>query len=160
MRKFIPFLLIALIVLALVSGCGKTTNTNTGSLKIENFVFCSEIAGDRDFTERGDKTFSKDEDVLIYAEVSNFTAKSDSPNLEYWPVVEVEVKDPDGNYIIEKQKIVDQKLNSSVQVLYLYFPITLTFPADSPDGKYEVTAYFEDMYSNRKAQMKDNFFLE
>ncbi len=50
MRKFIPFLLIILIVLALVSGCGKTTtNTSTGSLKIENFVFCSEIAGDRDF---------------------------------------------------------------------------------------------------------------
>ncbi|NCQ53401.1 MAG: hypothetical protein GW803_04955, partial [Caldiserica bacterium] len=95
MRKFIPFLLIILIVLALVSGCGKTTtNTSTGSLKIDDFIFCSEIAGDRDFIKRDDKTFSKDENVLIYTEVSNFTPKDVSGKFEYWPVVEVEVKDP------------------------------------------------------------------
>jgi len=158
MKKFIPFLLIILIVLALVSGCGKTANIE--GLKIDKFVFCSEIAGDRDFTERDDKTFSKDENVLIYAEVSNFTTKDVSEKFEYWPVVEVEVKDPDGNYIIEKQKIIDEKLETSTKAPYLYFPITLTFPADSPDGKYEVTVYFEDMYSSREAQMKDNFFLE
>jgi len=161
MRKFIPFLLIILIVLALVSGCGKTTtNTSTGSLKIDDFIFCSEIAGDRDFIKRDDKTFSKDENVLIYTEVSNLTPKDVSGKFEYWPVVEVEVKDPQGNSIIQRQKIIDEKLEISTKAPYLYFPITLTFPADSPDGKYEVTAYFEDMNSGREAQMKDNFFLE
>jgi len=161
MRKFIPFLLIILIVLALVSGCGKTTtNTSTGSLKIDDFIFCSEIAGDRDFIKRDDKTFSKDENVLIYTEVSNFTPKDVSGKFEYWPVVEVEVKDPQGNSIIQRQKIIDEKLEISTKAPYLYFPITLTFPADSPDGKYEVTAYFEDINSGREAQMKDNFFLE
>lgn len=154
-----PFLLVTLIVFALVSGCGKSTQ-NSQNLKIENFVFCSQIQGDRDFIEREDKTFSKDENILIYAELSNFTPRDVSGQFEYWPVVEVEVKDSQGNLVIQRQKIIDEKLETSTKAPYLYFPITLTFSQDSLDGKYEVTAYFEDMNSGRKAQIVDNFFLQ
>ncbi len=159
MRKFMSFLLITLFVFALVSGCGKSTQ-NTQGLKIENFVFCSQIQGDRDFIEREDKAFSKDENVLIYAELSNFTPKDVSGKFEYWPIVEVQVKDSQGNLVVQKQKIIDEKLETSTKAPYLYFPITLTFSPDSLDGKYEVTAYFEDMNSGRKAQIVDNFFLQ
>jgi hypothetical protein len=160
MKKVFSLLLVIMFVSSFLLGCGKVNTTSSENLKVENFVFCSSISGDRSYSERVDKTFSKNEDVLIYSEISNFTAKNVSEELEYWPVVEVEVKDPDGNYIIERQKVIDQKLTSSIQAQYLYFPITLTFPEEALTGEYKVLAYFQDMYSDRKAQISDNFFLK
>jgi len=77
---------------------------STESLKISNLVFCSEINGDRDYVEQPNRTFSADEPTYVYVEVSNLTSKSSGDKLEYWLIFEVEVKDPNGESIIERQK--------------------------------------------------------
>jgi hypothetical protein len=139
-------------------GCKKEESTE--GLKISNLVFCSEINGDRDYVERTDRTFSVDEPTYVYVEVSNLTSKSVDNKLEYWLILEVEVKDPNGDSIIERQKIVDQKLQADTQAHYIYVPITLTFPETSPKGKYEVFIYTKDGNSERTGTASDYFYIE
>jgi len=157
MKKIVVlFLLVSLAFVCL--GCnGEETAEN---LKISNLVFCSEINGDRDYVERTNKTFSLNEPTYVYVEVSNLTSKSSGDKLEYWLIFEVEVKDPNGKSIIERQKIVDQKFQTDTQAPYLYVPITLTFPETSPKGKYEVFVYAKDGNSERTGTVDDYFYIE
>lgn len=155
MKKIHLLLLSLVILLVIFSGCKPKE-----ALKVENLIFCSEIRGDKDIVERGDKTFATDEVVYVYLEVSNFVAKSSGGKYEYWPVVEVEVTDPSGNKILARQKVVDAKLNADVLAPYIYFPINLTFPSESPSGKYRLNLYASDNYSDRKIEAVDYFYLQ
>ena len=109
MKKLIFLLVLLVLFFSLVStGCKKEASTE--GLKISNLVFCSQIRGDRDYSERTDRTFSLDKPTYVYAEISNLTSKSTGGKVEYWLLLEVQVKDPNGNSIIERQKIIDQKV--------------------------------------------------
>ncbi len=156
--KKISILLLVITLSFMFLGCKKEGNTE--GLQISKLVFCSEINGDRDYVEQTNKTFSLDEPTYVYVEVSNLTSKSSGDKLEYWLILEVEVKDSNGDSIIEKQKIVDQKLQTDTQAPYLYVPITLTFPETSPKGKYEVFVYAKDGNSDRTGTVNDYFYIE
>lgn len=131
-----------------------------GGLKVDRFIFCSQINGDRDFVEKTDKTFLKgEESVLVYAEVSGFRFSDISGVSEYWPTVEVEVKDSSGNTVVGKQKIIDEKLTPDSTLTYLYFSINLPLPSNIPQGKYTMTVYFKDNYSGNSVTYEDTFNL-
>lgn len=157
-KKILVVLLIAVFAL-LFSGCNVKTETSTG-LNVNAFVFCSEVRGDRDYSERVDKTFSLGETVYIYLELSNFTSKISNGKYEYWLVLEVEVKDPNNNSIIKRQKIVDSKIETDKEAPYLYVPVELTFPEGSPKGTYKAFLYAKDGFSNRQASISDDFFIK
>lgn len=154
MRRVFLCLLVVVLAFSVLSGCKQKE-----ILKLENLIFCSEIRGDRDITEREGKQFSVDEVVYVYLEVSNFVAKASGGKYEYWPVVEVEVTDPNNNKIIQRTKVVDAKLETGATAPYLYFPINLTFPEESPKGKYRLNVYVSDMNSDRKIEAVDYFFI-
>ena len=156
--KKIVILLLMITLSFMFLGCKKERSTE--SLKISNLVFCSEINGDRDCVVQQNRTFSADEPTYVYVEVSNLTSKSSGDKLEYWLIFEVEVKDPNGKSTIERQKIVDQKLQSDSKAPYIYVPITLTFPETSPKGKYEVFVYTKDGNSERTGTKSDYFYIE
>lgn len=157
-RKILSLVLVVIFVL-LFSGCTTKTETSAG-LKVNALVFCSEIRGDRDYSERVDKTFSLGETVYAYLELSNFTSKVSNGKYEYWLILEVEVKDPNKKSVIERQKIVDSKIEAESEAPYLYVPVELNFPDDSPKGAYSVFLYAKDGFSNRQASINDVFFIK
>ncbi len=158
-KKLSLFLSFILLFSLIFSGCSVKTETSNG-LKVNSLVFCSEIRGDRDYTEKIDKTYSLDETVYVYLELSNFTSKITDSKYEYWLILEVEVKDPNKNSIIERQKIVDSKIETDYEAPYLFVPVELNFPEGSPSGKYEVFLYAKDGSSNRQASISDTFLIE
>lgn len=141
------FLIIASLLSFILTGCTVSTTIQKG-LELNNLSFCEQINGDRDFVERQNKTFSPSEVVYVYFEVSGFASKEVDSSLSYHPQVEVIVKGPNGDTIIARTSVVDQEISTSSEVPYFYFPVNLTFPQDSQDGKYTLTIYVKDAFGS------------
>ena len=153
------FLIIALLVSFILTGCTVSTTIQKG-LELNNLAFCEQINGDRDFVERQNKTFSPSEVVYVYFEVSGFTSKKVESSFSYHPQVEVLVKGPSGSTIIERTTVVDQEVSTSSEAPYFYFPVNLTFPNNSADGKYTLTIYVKDALGNGNITRNEQFYLK
>lgn len=153
------FLVIALVISFLFTGCSVSTTVQKG-LELNNFAFCEKINGHRDFVERKNKTFSPSEVVYVYFEVSNFGLKKVGSSFTYHPQIDVLVKGPKGETVIERTTVINEEVSNSTEVPYFYFPINLTFPENSPDGKYNLTIYVKDAFSNGSITQNEQFFLK
>jgi hypothetical protein len=162
MKKILVILTVIFVGSVLLAGCngGTTSSTVQVGLEMQNLKYCTEVRGDRDYTEKTDKTFAPGQTFYVYFEVKGFkTGKEDGLNI-YHPVVTAQVKGPDGEIVIPETKVVDKELKTEKTVQYLYFPINVTLPQDAPEGKYTLTLKVEDAEGNGHITSNTQFFIK
>ncbi len=69
------------------------------------------------------------------------------------------MKGPSGKTVIERTKVVDEEISVSSEPPYFYIPVNLTFPQDSPNGKYTVTIFVTDALGKGSITRKEEFYL-
>ncbi|MGC9124951.1 MAG: hypothetical protein ACP5GW_02360 [Caldisericaceae bacterium] len=156
MKRILALVVVALLIL---TGCTVSTTIQKG-LELSHLAFCEQINGDRDFVERQSKTFLPSEVVYVYFEVSGFKSNKSGNSFVYHPEVEVMVKDPNGNTAISRTTVVDQEVSTTAEAPYFYFPVNLTFPENSAEGKYTLTIYVKDAFGDGNITHNEQFYLK
>ncbi len=162
MKKLILVVIAVLIAAAIFTGCngGTTSSTVQIGLEMQNLKYCTQINGDRDYTEKTDKTFAPGQTFYVYFEVKNLKTKKENGKLVYHPIVYAQVNDPDGKVAIQKTKVVDSELKTIQSAQYLYFPINITLPNSAPDGKYTLILEIKDGNGSGHIKSTSQFFIK
>ena len=162
MKKILSLIVVLSFVTILFSGCsGFTTSSNVQiGLQMDHFAYCSAINGDRDYTEKTDKTFAPGETFYIYFEVKGLKYKKDGDQVVYHPIVSVQIADAGGNVIIPETTVIDREIRGSHPAPYLYFPLNITMPSDAKEGKYTTIVKVKDAFGSGHITSQTQFFLK
>ena len=162
MKKALSLIVVLMLGAILFSGCsGVTTSSNVQvGLQMDHFAYCSSVNGDRDYSEKADKTFAPGETFYIYFEVTGLKYKKDGDQVVYYPVVSVEITDADGNVIIPETTVIDKEIRGSHTAKYLYFPLNVTMPSDAKSGKYTTIVKVKDALGSGHITSRTQFFLK
>ena len=160
--KKVLIILVLLILTVSIAGCSNMTKSSSvgKGLSLNKFVFCNEINGDRDYVENTNKTFMPGKECLAYFEVTGFKYQKDNGTLLYHPVVEAEIKNPDGKVAVARTKIIDKEMRGKSPAPYIYFPISFTLPQNTKEGKYTLTIYVTDAIGKGTLKANEEFFIK
>ena len=149
-----------IIVTVLFLGCIEIS-TETKSLSITNFHYCSDIRGSDDY-DTHEKTYTLDEQIFMYFELEGFKKRDDESAQIYQTLTIIA---PNGaafiadGVVLDDYVMIDQSFDAT-GMGFIWFDNHLPLVNISwPKGTYEVAIFVEDKVANRDVTYATDFII-
>jgi hypothetical protein len=133
---------------------------NAGPLVFRKAIFVSSKPGGFGvYDPRPDNMFKPGEKLIIYVEPVGFTWKPKDSLNHAQLIVDLELKDGDGNVVAQQQGFGNFTFDSREQNMETMTVVTIDF-ADAPAGKYAAELTFHDTVGDKSASLELPFEIK
>ena len=123
---------------------------NKGTLRIKNFLPCSQISTLGSYTPLAETKFKQNETLYVYFEPVNFSTSRTQGFYEIWLTEDILILNDKGETLMEKPGIMENHYTSASPILDIYFNNHVEFDS-VPVGKYIFKVILYDKLKNTSA---------